>query len=229
MFNNNKRVEMSLGELIILGIVIASSKIVWSDVSLVLFPKLVHNVTFQYITIGAITALLILWSAKSGLNDDMSVHFLGLTALTLMYGWKSAYFISSIVAVLMVIWGTLAIEELPNFLIISCVIPVLLSYLVFAISYHALPRNIFVFIFAAGFFNAAFVCVVHLLIKSLLIFCFTDYDWEQIRSNYLILIPLLSFPEGLLNGMLIAVLTVFKPEFLRVFSDKRYIYDQYHD
>ncbi|TON15302.1 hypothetical protein CGH62_27375, partial [Vibrio parahaemolyticus] len=41
-------------------------------------------------------------------------------------------------------------------------------------------------------------------------------------------VPLLAFPEGLLNGMSLAVLTVFKPEWLRVFSDRDYIYNHYH-
>ena len=220
---------MSFGELTFLCIVIASIKMVWSDVSSAFLPKLVQSSAFQYITFGVITALLILWSAKSGLNDDMSVHFLGLTAVTLMYGWRCAYFISSIVALLLMLLGTLSVESVTSFLVVSCLIPILLSYLIFAVSYHSLPRNIFVFIFVAGFFNAALVCIVHLLVRGLFIYCFTDYDWQAIKTNYLILIPLLSFPEGLINGMFIAVLTVFKPELLRVFSDKHYIYDQYRE
>ncbi|WP_339387961.1 energy-coupling factor ABC transporter permease [Vibrio caribbeanicus] len=220
---------MSLSELTLLGIVIASMKLVWSDVSSVLLPKLLHCWTFQYITTGSIALLFLLWSVKSGLNDDMSVHFLGLTTLTLMYGWRCAYFISCTSAILLVIFGSLPLEALTHFLVISCLIPILLSYLVFAISYHALPRNIFVFIFVAGFFNAALVCTTHLCIKGIWMYCFTDYDWEAIKANYLILIPLLSFPEGLLNGMFVAVLTVFKPDLLRVFADRHYIYDQYRE
>ena len=220
---------MSFGELAFLCIVIASIKMVWSDVSSVFLPKLVQSSALQYITFGVITALLILWSAKSGLNDDMSVHFLGLTAVTLMYGWRCAYFISSIVALLLIILGTLSVESVTSFLVVSCLMPILLSYLIFAVSYHSLPRNIFVFIFVAGFFNAALVCIAHLLVRGLFIYCFTDYDWQAIKTNFLILIPLLSFPEGLINGMFIAVLTVFKPELLRVFSDKHYIYDQYRE
>lgn len=98
----------------------------------------------------------------------------------------------------------------------------------FVLSYHYLPRNIFVFIFVAGFFNGALTGSAHLLVSGLYYWFTGNHDWTTIVDNYLVFIPLLAFPEGLLNGMSLTMFTVFKPEWLRVFSDRDYIYNHYH-
>lgn len=51
---------------------------------------------------------------------------------------------------------------------------------------------------------------------------------SQSPTTICIFVPLLAFPEGLLNGMALAILAVFRPEWLRVFSDRDYLYNHYH-
>ncbi len=118
--------------------------------------------------------------------------------------------------------------DIPEYLLLSVLLPILISYAIFALSYHYLPRNIFVFIFVAGFFNGGMTGSLHLLLNTLYQLTFGSHDWHTIYDNYLIFVPLLAFPEGLLNGMALAILSVFKPEWLRVFSDRDYIYNHYH-
>jgi uncharacterized membrane protein len=145
-----------------------------------------------------------------------------------MYGWRSAYAIAMVVGLLLAVFGELKFAGLPEFLLFSCLIPIVISYGLFLASYRYLPRNIFVFIFVAGFLNGGVTGTAHLLINSFYLLLVSDYDWVTIFDNYLIFTPLLAFPEGLLNGMTVAMLTVFKPELLRVFSDRDYIYNHYH-
>ncbi|GAK87871.1 arginine/ornithine antiporter ArcD [Vibrio ponticus] len=115
-----------------------------------------------------------------------------------------------------------------QYLLLSCLVPILTSYAVFLLSYSYLPRNIFVYIFIAGFFNGALAGSIHLVATGLFQLLTDVHDWTTIVDNYLIFILLLAFPEGLLNGMAVAVLSVFKPEWLRTFSDRDYIYNHYH-
>jgi len=190
-------------------------------------PKLKKERSFQHITFAVIFALFVLWSADAGVKDGLSIHFLALTALTLMYGWRSAFALTAVISLLMAIVGELSFFSLPEYLLLSGLIPILISHLVFVTSYHYLPRNIFVFIFVAGFFNGAITGSLHLILNGTYLLASSHYDWQTILDNYLVFTPLLAFPEGLLNGMVIALLCVFKPELLRVFSDRDYIYNHY--
>ena len=49
------------------------------------------------------------------------------------------------------------------------------------------------------------------------------YDWLTVKDNYVVLIPLLLFPEGMLNGMTMTLLTIYKPLWIYTFHDKFYI------
>ena len=219
---------MALNQLLALLLVLLSCLFVWRDVVQVLIPKLTNERTFQHTTFAVSFAFYLLWSADAGIKEGLSIHLLGLTVLTLMYGWRSAYAIAIVVALLMAIFDELSFYQLPEFVLLSCLIPILTSYLLFVASYRFLPRNIFVFIFIAGFLNGVVTGTFHLVINSYYLLLISDYDWVTIFDNYLVFTPLLAFPEGLLNGMTVAMLTVFKPELLLVFSDRDYIYNHYH-
>ena len=219
---------MLLNELFAFVLVLLSLGSIWKDVTKVFLPKLKNERTFQHLTFSVIFALTILWSAQAGVKEGLAIHFLALTTLTLMYGWRSAYALSIVVSIILAIIGTIEFSQLPEYLLFSCLLPIWVSYVVFLLSYRFLPRNIFVFIFVAGFFNGAITGSTHLLFNSLYIAWHGTYDWPTIIDNYLVFVPLLAFPEGLLNGMSLAMFSVFKPEWLRVFSDRDYIYNHYH-
>ncbi|USD31472.1 hypothetical protein CTT30_09415 [Vibrio coralliilyticus] len=219
---------MLLSELFALVIVLLSINFIWKDVYYTFWPKLSTERGFQHLTFAVILALFALWSAQAGVKEGLSIHFLALTSLTLMYGWRSAYGLSIIISLLLALFGQRSFTELPEYLLLSCLLPIAISYFIFLTSYRYLPRNIFVFIFVAGFFNGALTGSAHLLINSAYHVIQGSYDWETVVDNYMVFVPLLAFPEGLLNGMTMAMFAVFKPEWLRVFSDRDYIYNHYH-
>lgn len=220
---------MSISALVCLLLVLLTTALVWRDATQVMLNKLKTERAFQHITFAVIVIYWALWSAEAGVKAGLAIHFLGLTSLTLMYGWRSAFALSLPITLLMTLLGPLSWYKIPEFLVFSALIPILISYSVFLLSYHYLPRNIFVFIFVAGFINGALTGTLHLLVNSIYYLFVTDYDWQTIYNNYLMFTPLLAFPEGLINGMAAAMLTVFKPELLRVFSDRDYIYNHYHN
>ncbi|MFH4573789.1 energy-coupling factor ABC transporter permease [Vibrio diabolicus] len=194
----------------------------------VVWPKLEKEKAFQHLVFATLFFFSILWATQAGVKEGLQIHFLALTTLTMMYGWRMAFLISIPAMLVNHLLHDVSLLQLPTSLVLSALLPIFISYLVFLLSYHYLPRNIFVFIFVAGFFNGAITGSLHLLINSLYHLSVGHYDWETIQHNYFIFVPLLAFPEGLLNGMSLAVLTVFKPEWLRVFSDRDYIYNHYH-
>lgn len=188
------------------------------------FSRLRNNPDFQHLTFASVFVLFLLWSVRAGIKTNLDIHFLGLTTLTMMYGWRFSHLLAVIVALLLVLTGSITLASLPMILLISSTLPIVISYSLFALSYHYLPRNIFVFIFVAGFFNAILNTAIHLLLTATYLNLSDRYDWATLYENYLALIPLVAFPEGLLNGMALALLVVFKPEWVRVFSDRNYLY-----
>ncbi|HHX8658938.1 TPA: energy-coupling factor ABC transporter permease [Vibrio diabolicus] len=216
----------NLGSLVvILWIVLAYCIPDWKKV---VWPKLEKEKAFQHLVFATLFFFSILWATQAGVKEGLQIHFLALTTLTMMYGWRMAFLISIPAMLVNHLLHDVSLLQLPTSLVLSALLPIFISYLVFLLSYHYLPRNIFVFIFVAGFFNGAITGSLHLLINSFYHLSVGHYDWETIQHNYFIFVPLLAFPEGLLNGMSLAVLTVFKPEWLRVFSDRDYIYNHYH-
>lgn len=219
---------MELAQLASTIIILAVLLLVKKDSQQALWPKFRNDRSFQHLTYFVMLGLFLLWSAQASVKEGLNIHFLALTTLTMMYGWRSAFIITIPVTTALALVGKISFAALPEYLLLSSLLSILISYSVFALSYHYLPRNIFVFIFVAGFFNAGLTGSLHLLINSLYIWQLGTYDWTTIMDNYLIFVPLLAFPEGLLNGMALAILAVFRPEWLRVFSDRDYLYNHYH-
>ena len=53
-----------------------------------------------------------------------------------------------------------------------------------------------------------------------------DYNWPLLQDNYLILTTLMLFPEGMLNGMTMTLLIIYKPQWVYTFHDKYYLQDK---
>jgi uncharacterized membrane protein len=191
------------------------------------FPKFLVEKPFQHFTFLLLLGLFFLWSAQASVKEGLTIHFLGLTSLTLVYGWRVAFILTVPVTAGLVITQQVALNISMEYLFLSCLVPITISALIFYLTFRYLPKNIFVYIFIAGFFNAALSGSLHLMGNAGYQLWKGDYDWVSIRDNYLVFLPLLLFPEGLLNGMAAAILSVYKPEWLRTFSDKHYIYDHH--
>lgn len=180
----------------------------------------------QHLLFGSAAGLFTLWWFRTGIYDGLNVHFLWLTASLLLLGLRWAVISSFIALTGLSIFG---IEDWSNIGInglLGIVAPLVMSYAIYSLSFHRLPRHIFIYIFVCGFFAG----LAGLTLKMGLLggyYSLTGlHDWQTVKDNYLILIPLLLFPEGLLNGMTMTILIVYKPEWVYTFHDKFYLQDQ---
>lgn len=179
--------------------------------------------TRQHLSFGAAIALVPLWMLQAGVKEGLEVHFLGLTTLALMLGWRMGLLMSSVSLLLITLFG---FELWPAFganLLLGVVIPLTFSYFVFLLTYSYLYRHLFVYIFVAGFFNAALTIAVKTFLFSGYMLWSDQYNWQTVLDNYLSVLPLLLFPEALLNGMAITLLVVFKPHWMRTYLDRDYL------
>ncbi|MCL2915632.1 hypothetical protein L2725_17915 [Shewanella corallii] len=183
---------------------------------------LLENRSLQRRLLWTLMVINLLWMLNASIYSQLHVHFLGLVVLMQMFGWRLA----SIGVIFPVALFSLLVQGqvgwIAPYALFGAVLPLFISFLVYSRCFHLLPRNIFVYIFCAGFFNAALVLIGHMLFWAVWLWLTTDYLWAELVDRYLNLIPLLAFPEALLNGMAITLMVVYKPEWLYDFRDNQY-------
>ena len=50
-----------------------------------------------------------------------------------------------------------------------------------------------------------------------------SYSLQELKHSFLIYLPMMIFPESMLNGWITSILVGFKPEWVGSFSDEEYI------
>lgn len=183
---------------------------------------LLANPKLQHVFLGASLALFTMWIFEVGVRPALGFHLLGVTVYTLMFGWSLGVIGVSLImlAVTMISsdWAALAMNTL-----LLGVLPVSVSYGVYALVDRYLPRHLFIYIFLCAFFNAMLAAGVTVLALVILLVVTETYPFARISSEYLPFLPLYLFPEGLINGMMITVLVGLRPDWLKTYDDERYL------
>ncbi|QJR79504.1 hypothetical protein CA267_001185 [Alteromonas pelagimontana] len=187
------------------------------------FTELMADKKRQHIVFGATASLFFLWIFRAGIFPGLNVHFLWLSALTLTLGFRWAVF-----AATAALLGTTAIgkeqwEMLGVNGLLGVLAPISVSYLIFMLSFHRIPRHFFIYVFLCAFLPGALLIALKMALLGGY-YAFDDiYTWDVVKDNYVILIPLLLFPEALLNGMTMTLLIIYKPDWVYTFHDKFYL------
>ncbi len=166
----------------------------------------------------------LLWLLNAGVKPGMDGHFLGLVVLLMMFGWRLA----SVLALLPVSFFCLFVIKRPADIgvygLVAVLLPLFISFVFYSLSFRYLPKHLFIYIFFGGFFNAGLMQLTHILAWGAWLWVSTDFDLSTIANNYFVLIPLLGFPEALLNGMALTLLVVYRPQWLFDYSDRHYLW-----
>ncbi|MEL0639215.1 energy-coupling factor ABC transporter permease [Pseudoalteromonas aliena] len=165
----------------------------------------------------------VLWQIKAGILTGLDLHILGVTAATLILGWRLAILSSLFATALLTAFGQIELELLPVQLLIGTFIPIILSYLCFIISYQYLPRHFFVYIFVCAFLNAGFIACIKISLGALFYLAIGQYNWQELADNYVYLSAIIWFPEAMLNGMAITIMITYRPHWVKTFYDKDYL------
>lgn len=185
-----------------------------------------QNKQVQHLLFGSAASVFVLWLFRAGIYTGLNVHFLWLTALTLVLGFRGALLSASLALLGITLvgkedWAMLGINGL-----LGLCLPISLSYLFYNIAFHKLPRHFFIYVFVCAFLPGALMIALKMLAMGGYYWLEGIHDWTTIRENYLILIPLLLFPEAMLNGMTMTLLVMYKPSWVYTFYDKFYLDDK---
>lgn len=203
----------TIGFVIVIGVILR--QLSWHE--------FVANKKRQHLVFGSAVALFVLWLFRAGIYDGLSVHFLWLVALTLTVGFRYGILVGTFALLGVTLLGKENISMLGVNGLLGVVVPVACSYLIYMMSFHKLPRHLFVYIFVCAFFPGALVIALKMALIGSYYAIDGIHTWDVVKDNYLVLIPLLLFPEGMLNGMTITLLVIYKPDWIYTFHDKFYI------
>ncbi|MBC3764277.1 energy-coupling factor ABC transporter permease [Neptunicella marina] len=188
--------------------------------------SLLHSGKTQHLIFGCVVAVFILWMFRTGIYPGLTVHFLWLSALPLVLGYRWAIVVSMLALLGVTLAGMTPISMFGINGLLGCIAPISLSYAVFSWTFHKLPRHLFIYIFVCAFASGMAAISLKMLLFGGYYFLTGQYSWQIIVDNYLILIPLLLFPEGMLNGMTITLLVIYLPSWVNTFHDKHYLHNK---
>ena len=183
------------------------------------------------IFISCILLLALAWNIRAHLPNsnvdnfiDLSFHFFGASLLVALFGFWSAITLLFIVALIGVfsISGDL-VEATRHYVMVS-VVPALFAYGVIKAVQKFLPKHLFILILGNGYL-AAFIStfVTGLLIFGLQqLFDITSFGTSDPLGWFLGLL-VLSFMEGSLSGMLLAILLVYRPQWVSTYREEQYM------
>ena len=185
--------------------------------------QLKHSRLQQHVVFGAAASVFILWIFRAGIYDGLSVHFLWLTALTLTLGVRFAIIAATAPLIAVTAlgyeqWSMIGVNG-----VLGVLVPIGLTHLIYNLSFHRLPRNLFVYVFVCAFIPGGLLIAVKMILLGGYYTLDGIYDWLTVKDNYVILTPLMLFPEGMLNGMTMTLLIIYKPHWVYTFHDKFYI------
>ncbi|WP_151704071.1 energy-coupling factor ABC transporter permease [Nitrincola alkalilacustris] len=201
---------------------------------LLLIPTLLHlpwsvllrERGIQHLLFGSAMILVLMWSFRAGISPGLSIHFLGMTALTLMFGWDLAIVAGLLALAGLTLTGRESWELFSLNGLCMVVLPALISYGVLRLVERRLPKNFFIYMFLCAFLGAGVAIAGSGLSYALILWLDDVYPWSRIYQEYIILLPLIMLPEGLLNGIIMTGMMVFHPDWIRTFDARAYIDDQ---
>lgn len=176
-----------------------------------------------HVFLGTLVALLVLWHMSAQVQPGLSFHLLGVTAITLMFGWSLAVIGAALVLLGMTLnagggWEGFALNAM-----LSGVVPATLTQVLLILIRWYLPKHFFVYVLVNGFLTAGLVGVATGFLAAVLLVVSGAYSFAELGETVLPFFPLMFMPEAFLNGWILAVLVAFKPRWVYSFSDEQYL------
>lgn len=184
---------------------------------------LLRDKRLQHLLYGAIPGLGLMWSLKAGLSPGLEIHFLGMTTLTLIFGWDLAICAGTIALAGLTLPGKESLQLMPVTGIWLVVVPALVTKGILVVVEWRLPRNLFVYLLLVAFFGGGVATATGGTGLVLTLIAADLHTVEKVIDEYWLLLPLIMFPEALLNGILMTGMLVYFPDWVRTFDARRYL------
>lgn len=173
--------------------------------------------------LGASTFLSVLWQLSAGIKPSLDYHLLGASVLFLIAGRDKALIGLALATLANCANGRADFLAAGWSWLVGPLPAVLLAERILRLGERKLPPNYFAYFFANGFFGAALSFWVAAL--GLLGFLAAsgayavDYLLDEALPYYL----LLGWSEAFASGIVMAMLVIYRPQWVETFDDARYL------
>jgi uncharacterized membrane protein len=179
----------------------------------------------QHLWLGTLVLLVLIWSMRAGVTPGLSFQFLLVAALTLMHGARLALVGVAVVlaAECLQAGGAAPWTAWGANLVCYGLLPVAFVTALHRVVQRTLPRNYFVYFFVTVFagsmlaFNLAGAARLGLLAAS------GTLVEAKVAGEYLVFLPMMSFAEAFVNGIVMAMAVVYRPDWVASFDDAVYL------
>ena len=183
----------------------------------------------QHLLFGTVLSLFLLWLVRRDFESGLAFHFIGMTAVTLLLDWPLAILAGALAQLGLLALGRQELAAMGVNALLLILLPVWVAEGCALLVERFQTKNLFVYIFCAGFFPAALTAALCVLLGLGLLWWSGIYampPWLDDMAAYLWLVM---FPEAFINGTAITGLVVFCPDWLETFNRTRYLQAPWKD
>ncbi|WP_410474392.1 energy-coupling factor ABC transporter permease [Guyparkeria sp. TX1] len=215
----NHLVSLPIGGI---GWLIALASLAWA-VRIAPWPALRAEPMRIHLVLLAVVFLTGMWTLSATLMPGLTLHFLGVATVTLVIGLELTLIAGLIAAILSALLFGHGLAITGWTFLLSAALPAAITYGITRASQRFLPPNFFIYLFIGVFLSAVLGVLAHGGGTALLVMALGLYDGDIVWNNYLRILPLLAFSEGVINGMLMTALALVSPQLVISFDDHHYI------
>lgn len=177
----------------------------------------------SHVYFGAMAMVILLWVLHGGIQPGLGYHLLGATFLCLMFEWQFALLAVSIVLAVTTWQGPAGWEAFGINALSMGVVPILFTRVFLYVCQRKLPHNFFIYIFVNAFLAGAVSILLAGLVSAFIQYQAGVHPADSIGNNFLLILPMLMFGEGFLNGAVISLVVAYKPRWVATFHDRWYL------
>ncbi|RUR32808.1 hypothetical protein ELY33_04130 [Vreelandella andesensis] len=191
------------------------------------WQALMDDVALQHRWLAATLAVVLMWQLRAQAVDWLTLHLVFTVLMVLVFKVPLALISNVLINIAMSAIGRNEWVLLGANVLVTGIVPAVITGLVWRWVDRRLPDNLMVFLFACGFFGAALATLGGGLSAVLLIIVAgTDPEAIYLAQEYARFLPLLMPSEAFITGMLLSILLVYHPSWVATFNDHRYIDSQ---
>ncbi|MCM2313157.1 MAG: hypothetical protein NDI84_17345, partial [Steroidobacteraceae bacterium] len=165
----------------------------------------------QWVWLASLGVLVGLWSMKAGFTPGLSLRFLLVTTLTLMHGWQLAVIGGAMALAVLNVVGVAASPSLGADLLCVVIVPAVATVQIHQLVHARLPHNYFIYFFVTVFAGSALAYNLAGLARVTLLATSGSLDAAHVGPEYFAVLPLMSFGEAFVNGLVMAMMVVYRP------------------
>lgn len=173
--------------------------------------------------LASIVGLALFWHLQVEVRGLLAMHPLLMMALCMVFGPSLAMITGSLaIAANLLMFGGSWLQW-PLQCLLNVIVPGLTAALVLRVIESIPGRNVFVFTLGGGFLGAMLTVQAMALASLAYVWLLGPAPLLVMVMDHYYLSLLLTFPEGFMNGALVTVLTVLRPELVKTYDDRIYL------